>query len=319
MADYLYAVGRIKVLENKLLDSGQWQRLSDADEQEGIKILEEAGYGADAERKGNLDAMIEAETSAVRMLIAELSPEPELSNLFLLPADAHNIKVIFKSILNRSEDTSLYLPGGSIPLELLKKCVETGDYEALPPAIGEAMEKAEGQSDPRLLSAIIDNGVYAHILQELSLHKNALLSRYFTSKIDFTNVLTIIRCNVLGWNAGKTLPLLIEGGDLPVSTLTGAVGMSEDQLPRQLGVGEDSSLIKGLLETYAQNRDYTILEQGFENALTDIIHEERSDSFGIGPMANYLLARLNEARALRILFTGKRAGIKVPLSELGIL
>lgn len=319
MADYLYAVGRIKVLENKLLDSTQWQRLSEADEQEGIKILEEAGYGADAEKKGDLDEMIEAETSAVRMLVAELSPEPELSDLFLLPADAHNIKVIFKSILNRSEDTSLYLPGGSIPLELLKKCVEAGDYEALPPAIGEAMKKAEGQTDPRLLSAVIDNGIFTHILQVLNLHKNPLLLHYFTSKIDFTNVLTIIRCNVLGWNAGKALPLLIEGGGLSAGTLTGALGMTEDQLPRQLGVGDDGSLIKGLLEAYAQSHDYTALEQGFENALTGIIHEERSDSFGIGPMANYLLARLNEARALRILFTGKRAGIKVPLSELGIL
>lgn len=315
---FLFAVGRIKALESNLLDHAQWQRLSEADEKEGMKILEEAGYGQEAEDKKDLEALIGCETVAVRSLIAEISPDPVLTDLFLLPTDGHNIKVMLKSILMRTEANDLLLAGGCLDWDLLAKSMESGDYDDLPEALAEALKKAENQEDPRILSAIVDNGIYAHILRVLESHKNALLKDYYLSKIDFTNVLTIIRCNVLSWEMSKVRPLLLEGGEIDEKTLLDALGIPWDMLSKQLATGRFSSLLKEALDEYAQNHDITTLEQCLESASLDIIHEERNDSFGIGPIANYLLMKLNEGRALRIMFAGKRAGIKVPLYKLGI-
>ncbi|MEG1433699.1 V-type ATPase subunit [Eubacterium sp.] len=318
-ADYLFAVGRIKALEDTLLDATQWQRLSEADIPEGMKILEEAGYGADSEDKEDLESLISTEITDARTLIAEICPEPELSDLFLLPTDGHNIKVILKGILNRKASPELLLGGGSISLDVLDKSIDSGNYDAIPEALAKAIHKAENEEDPRVLSAIIDDGVYAQTLEVLEKKKNDLLSEYFNAKITFTNILTIVRCNILSWEQSKAKPLLLNGGNLDEKTLIDALGLAPEQLSAQLATGEYSPLIKERLDNYAQDKDITELEQGLENAALSIIHNARMDSFGIGPIINYLLSKLNEGRALRILFAAKRAGIKVPLSQLGVI
>lgn len=63
---YPYAVGRVRVLETRLLDRARWNRLKEADLSDALKILIEAGYGAGAADKTDVDSLIEAELENTR-------------------------------------------------------------------------------------------------------------------------------------------------------------------------------------------------------------------------------------------------------------
>ena len=65
-------------------------------------------------------------------------------------------------------------------------------------------------------------------------------------------------------------------------------------------MGDFSDAIKGALDNYASHHNIGELEQQLDNVPLSIIHEARSDSFGIGPILNYLLLKEREAQALRV-------------------
>lgn len=317
-ASYPYAVGRIKVKEAGFIDKNRWNRIWESGEEEALKLLEEIGYGAEASNPESLDSRIDAELKTTRRFINEITPDKALTDLLLLPTDAHNIKAVLKGQQQRVEVDDILLEGGSIPLDVLKKAMEHGDYSLFPSVLGEALKALDEETDPRKISAGVDCAVYEQINAVLKTHKDALLSRYFSAKADFTNILTILRANVLSWENYKVKPLFVPGGTIAENTLLEGLGLPAEQLVKQFAHGEDSVFIRNVLEKHAQDGNLTEVEQKFEDKTVEIIHDARNESFGIGPIANYLMTRTTEARALRVLFAGKRSGIKISLAELGV-
>ena len=173
---YPFAVGRIRVLETRLLDSGKWARLREASREDAARLLAESGYGGGKPgAKAEPEQLIRAETEETHRVIAELSPEPAWTDLFLLPTDAHNIKAIYKGKVLGQDVSRLLVDGGTISPELLRICIENGEYSMLPPAFGAALEKE--YPDLLRFSAAVDRAVFEHIRQGLKKKKNPLLSR----------------------------------------------------------------------------------------------------------------------------------------------
>lgn len=317
---YPYAVGRVRVLETRLLDRARWNRLKEADLSDALKILIEAGYGAGAADKTDVDSLIEAELENTRALIYEITPEERLTNLFLLRTDAHNLKTLLKARMVGVDADDTLIAGGVLPLEQVKESVRSGDYSALPPAFQSAMEKAEAilekDGDPRALSAAIDEAVFAHALSVLKKHKNGAIESYFTAQIDFLNVLSAIRARTLGWSEEKLIPLLIPGGNIPEETFTESLRVPTEQLAKVLGVGPYGRLIASAMEEFRETGSAQGVERRMDGALMTAVREGKYDSFSMGPILGYLLGREAEAKALRVLFAAKRAGVSAQLPEL---
>ena len=83
---YPYAVGRVRAVEERLLDGSSWARLRELDEHDAVRYLAEAGYGANAAGSEPED-LIEAELLHTREFIEEVTPDKRLSDLFLLRVD----------------------------------------------------------------------------------------------------------------------------------------------------------------------------------------------------------------------------------------
>lgn len=317
---YPFAVGRIKALEDTLIDAKLWQRLIDADADEALHALTETGYGSDAKDKTDIESLVEAELASVHGLMNEIAPEPELMRLFLLPEDAYNLKVLLKGIVRRTDTTSLLHSGGSIPVENLVAAIEAGKTDALPKPFADAVKTLLGEENPAAISIGVDKAVFETIDQILSSKKtkSPLLKRYFTLKIDSINILSVVRANALHWQADRAEKLFIPGGDLSDADLKSAVGQSADQLSKTLAKGIYSDAISAALDAYAKGGNIAALEEQLSNVAFSVIHEERGDVFGIGPIINYLLIKEHEAKSLRVLFAGKKAGIAVTPEELGV-
>lgn len=301
---YPFAVGRIRVLETRLLDSGKWARLREASREDAARLLAESGYGGGKPgAKAEPEQLIRAETEETHRVIAELSPEPAWTDLFLLPTDAHNIKAIYKGRVLGQDVSRLLVDGGTISPELLRICIENGEYSMLPPAFGAALEKE--YPDLLRFSAAVDRAVFEHIRQVLKKKKNPLLSRYFEAHVDFTNVVSTLRAVRLHWDGEKLETVLLPGGTIPAETFPAALTVPAEGLSAALAKGENASAIGRVLGDYLQSGDITQAEQRFTEERIALLKNGDDSAFSIGPIVCYLMQRETEARQLRVLFAEK--------------
>lgn len=301
---YPFAVGRIRVLETRLLDSGKWARLREASREDAARLLAESGYGGGKPgAKADPEQLIRAETEETHRVIAELSPEPAWTDLFLLPTDAHNIKAIYKGKVLGQDVSRLLVDGGTISPELLRICIENGAYSMLPPAFGAVLEKE--YPDLLRFSAAVDRAVFEHIRQVLKKKKNPLLSRYFEAQVDFTNVVSTLRAVRLHWDGEKLETVLLPGGTIPAETFPAALTVPVEGLSAALAKGENASAIDRVLGDYLQSGDITQAEQRFTEERIALLKNGDDSAFSIGPIVCYLMQRETEARQLRVLFAEK--------------
>lgn len=301
---YPFAVGRIRVLETRLLDSGKWARLREASREDAARLLAESGYGGGKPgAKAEPEQLIRAETEETHRVIAELSPEPAWTDLFLLPTDAHNIKAIYKGKVLGQDVSRLLVDGGAISPELLRICIENGEYSMLPPAFGAVLEKE--YPDLLRFSAAVDRAVFEHIRQVLKKKKNPLLSRYFEAQVDFTNVVSTLRAVRLHWDGEKLETVLLPGGTIPAETFPAALTVPAEGLSAALAKGENASAIGRVLGDYLQSGDITQAEQRFTEERIALLKNGDDSAFSIGPIVCYLMQRETEARQLRVLFAEK--------------
>ena len=162
-ASYEYAVGRISQLSTKMLDAAKLRRIFEAGSvQESLALLLETGYGGSLTPEQiaseEIDYVIREQLQISRKVVWEVTPAPELTSLFLLEVDGHNLKTLLKARLLGVEAPDVLIEGGSFPLDQLKECVASANYDALPEAYRKTMnfQNARSVVRARLLNWDVD-------------------------------------------------------------------------------------------------------------------------------------------------------------------
>lgn len=320
--NYPYAIGRIKIIENSLLDAQRIARLSELPYAEAVRQLADWGYAADYPVKTDPDALIDFRRKEARALVDEVTPDKELTDLFYLETDATNVKLLLKyRALGGEGLEATPLPDGVFDAETLRECVLSGDYSPLGGVLAERLDKADdaiGEGfNPRTLSAAVDNAFFAHAFEILAAKKNAFCSNYFKTKVDFINVLSVLRARALGWDEEAFAPMIVAGGNISNEALLEAVSANDDKLAELLAVrsrtdlveldNSDAKVIKSAIELYRAGA-FEDARDALADALIKFARDERYDSFGLGPVACFALLSEREAKALRVMFAKKRAG-----------
>ncbi len=317
-ASYPYAVGRIRSLENGMLDTVKLKRIAAADLDEALKILLDSGYGAGAQ--GDEEKLIKAQLAETRKLVMAITPDAGLTGLFLLPIDAHNLKVLLKARLLGVEAEDMLEEGGIFPVDILQKCVAEKSYYALPPALKKGLEDLERQMQrhvsPRQISAAVDVAVFAYIAEVIEEQDSDYAREYFSAMADLTNVRTLVRARVLGWDAEMLSPLVIPCGSIAKEHIVAALEAPNEQLVFKLNRGRHGKAIVDALDEYMVKNSAVVLEKRMNAALMKVIRAAKNDIFGLGPVVGYLMGREAEAKALRLIFAAKRAGSEPELPDL---
>ncbi len=314
-----YAVARIRALENRLLDSQTLARLKDADRTDALKLLLETGYGQGAAAE-DAEAAIAAELLTARRLVREVSPDPEVTGLFLLGIDARNLKTLLKARLLNQPAEGLLGEGGMFPLEALKRAVADKDYRDLPAEFSRELNAVERrlavEPDPQMLSAAVDRAAFAYIDAVIRRSGDTFARSYFTAQADFLNVRSLLRARALGWDAERLRRMLVSGGEISLDVLADALHQPDDQLSKRLASGVNGRAIGAALEEYAASGSLTGLERSMDATLMKLTRSAKAQSFSSGPVIGYLLGREAEAKALRLIFAAKQAGREASLPEL---
>lgn len=325
---YEFAIGRISVLSTRMLNQSQLRRIAEAPTvKEALALLVEAGYaeGNITEEElsvGDIDLIIREQMNMTRRRILELTPDVELTGLFLLRVDTHNMKALLKARLLGGDATEYLRDGGYFPLDTLKTCIATKTYSVLPKVYADTFNKIEsevskGSVDPMHFSALLDCAMFKHAEQVLAeKNEQGFVRKYFTARADFQNALSLVRARLLHWDIDKLRDLLLACGDIDPKLFLDNMETPIEQLAARLNRGRFGGDIAQTLNDYVQTRDIATVANAMRTKLMDILREVKWDNNSLGPIIGYLKARDAEAQALRVIFGSKEGGFEAPLPQL---
>lgn len=310
---YPYACARISALEKGLLRAQTVHRMLEGSLDDVMRQLLDARYGnmPDATAEDG-ERMIENERRRTASIIRELSPDPTLTDLFLLQTDAHNLKSLVKArLLGTSE--IVYLEGGLYARDRLSQMVAEQRYDELPAELNDALNALESKlrirTEPQMVSVLIDGGYLAHCLAVAETCKEPFVKQYFAALCDFDNVITFLRMRAMGAPKEELDDVLLPSGGIGKEALINAFEFSSDSLLRALsGSVAKDALLKGL-NAMLSSGNIADLEKERDDYLLSLVNARRHDALSIFPIVGYYLARDREARAVRLILTAKRNGL----------
>lgn len=304
---YTYANARLSALSTRLIEPQTIRRMTDGTLADALRTLQDIRYGGTGDGEADIERLIAAELQDALEEIRALSPDPSLTDLFLLRADAQNLKALIKARLLGSEELP-WTEGGLYERETLFEMVREQNYRELPKPFTDELMRLEKQLqshvDPQLISVALDRAYLKHAL--LVSQKDAVVHRYFSALADFDNVLTYLRVRAMGGSREMLDDLLLPEGGIQKRQLMETFDLSFEYLNRILSASVCREAL--LLGLNAMQRTGNIgeVEKARDNYLLSLFTPHRYETDSIYPVIGYYLAKEREGRAIRLIITAKR-------------
>ena len=315
-----YAAGKVSALSVSLLKRADMDRIAmSASVPEALKLLADMGWG-EASDMPSFDALALRKLAAACALARDITPEPLITDCFLLKYDIANLKILIKSKV-LGKDACALSPCGVYGRDVLRDAMKRGDYTCLPEILRDALNKLNSGNDaedtvgadsisalvdPPRIDAELEKALFAQIFANLRAARDAVVSRYFTASAELANLMTALRCGAMGYGAQCAESMFVPGGTLDPAALNRVAGGSDS--PRRLISGKPyyPALRKGI-DDYLNGDSLALLESEIDGYLLSIIRPHRHDIDNALPLVWYLLSCEREASALRMIISAKAA------------
>ena len=182
----------------------------------------------------------------------------------------------------------------------------------MPPVLQEAIQEARDTlgttKDPQISDLVLDRACYEDMFAIAEAAGSDFLAGYVRISIDAANLRSAVRAGRMGKGTEFLKPVLFEGGNIDVNRVLAAAGAG-GSLPDLYAL----SMLKEAAEAGADALEggrLTDFERLCDNAVNDYLKTARLVPFGDAPVVAYLAAKENEFTAIRILLTGKLAGLE---------
>ena len=310
--DFLSISARVRVMETRLLTAERMERMIEArDAAEAAKVLGECGYP-------DLAAVT---PSAVEDMLADAQGElfedlakfidPALMDVFRCRYDYHNAKVLVKSAALGVDQDRLLLRGGRYDRAKLAEDFRREDLRACTPAFQEAVAHARellgSSGDPQQADFVLDRAWYAELAALARESGSGFAQGYVALSIDAANLRAAVRAARLDKGPDFLRQVLVEGGLVPPADI--AVTPGADLARLFHGTTLSAAAEAGAELAKPDGGPLTEFERLCDDALMAYMAKARMIPFGEQPVVAYLYAREAEATAIRIILTGRMAGI----------
>lgn len=314
---YLYAVSRVKALENNLLTRNTVERMLEATTPESaLKILSETEYGnhfAEVDSVYDFEKALEAGLKSTYKVIDDSTRDHRFTLLSKLRYDFHNLKVLLKQKYLEQDYEYILSSLGSTEVETLKKAVADDEYAHLPYWMKTACEEAvvdfQLNKDPQRIDIIFDRALYASLIGLAEDIGDDSLKDMVKTEIDLININSFLRVKKMDKGARFLETVLLEGGFLNSSFFLDAVNEPVNSfLDRLSSTRYDRIAMEGV-QSWIDTGKSTVLEKVADNFQLNLARAGKYAAFGILPIVGFLKAVENEAKLIRMVMVGKINGI----------
>ena len=300
---YTYAVARIRSKELSLLSKSDIEQLMNCrNEKECLRMLADKGWGRSQDEAA--EQILKVEREKTWELIGELVDDMSVFNMFLYTNDFHNLKAAIKQVYTDSKIQDIYISQGTIEPQVIKNAVKEHDFTVLPEHMRQcALEAYEAQlhtGDGQMCDVIIDKAALETMLLKCRESELELLSDYAELKVAAANINIAIRSCKTKKSKLFLERALAECSTLDRKKLMQAALESLDAIYQYLQYTDYAEAIEAIKESPSA------FERWCDNLIINHIRPQKFNSFTLGPLAAYILARENEIKTVRILLSGKR-------------
>ncbi len=318
--DYLFSTARVRSVEKNMLTRERAEKMIDAKTTEdALKVLDDIdyGYGSEMTDPNNYEKLLTDEHKKTYDFITSIAPELDYFNMFLYPYDYHNLKVIMKSEYLGIDASDALVDTGSIDLKILKYSVKERDFseltESMESALKEIIETFPKTNDPQIIDIILDKYCYDEMLKSAEETKSKFIIDYVKMQIDAINIKTYVRLKKMNKSWDFFTKVYLRGGNISEQVFIRSYDEPFEKFAEQLSAyGFKEVFLEGT-EALAETGKFTTLEKLLDNKIIEYIKSAKYVSFGIEPLAGYLIAKDNEIKIARIILAGKLAGISPEL------
>ncbi len=306
---YIFAVARIRVLELKLLsDADIAQLVAMADEKECLQFLREKGYG-DMDTVRDAECMMNREESKIWETIREMAVPMEAFDVLCWPQQFHNLKAALKAVYMNITDLPIYYDHTEIPGKTLEAWIREREFDRLPVCMRQAAEEAYEvlfhTGDGQLGDVIVDQAALAAIMSSGRASKTEIIRDYAELMVAVKNIKIAVHCAKTG-----------KGVDFMKRAMTGCdtldgEGLIEAALSGMAAICEylQKTIYKEAVQALADSP--SAFERWCDNRLIQMIKPQKYESFGLGPVAAYVIAKQNEIKTVRIVLSCKASGLSI--------
>ncbi len=309
--DYLFLATRVKSLEGRLLNRGRMERMLEAgSHQAALEVLLECGYPAVPDPVlGAIEESLAQQRREVLEDLAAFAPDPAVVDLFRLRFDYHNLKVLLKAQALGTDPAPLLLPGGRVPPDQLRECLRAGELAQLPYLYREAVEQGRqalsATGDPQRMEFVLDRAYFQEMSALAQDSGSGFLQGYVRLSIDAANLRALLRCLRMGKGEAFLREVLVPGGEVEPSrllVLSGSGRLAEGYAGFLAHAAQEADGIR-------QGGAMTRFEKACDDAVTAYLSQAKYIAFGDAPVAAYLAAKENEWTAIRVIMSGRLAGL----------
>lgn len=313
---YGFAVGRVRVLETKLLSRITYERLLDArDFDRQRRILADTVYASYLEGAATPD---DVERGLDASLVDLYEDFLERANLPAPIVAYFRVRHDFENLKARLKAEALGIPvdGLLTPLGSVSPDVFRGPAESLPTRVREAEQRIRtriADEDGLLPADDVEAAVDREMFESLSAIARSSDSRFLTHLValeaDLGNVRAFVRSRIREAPVAEVEPALVPGGDIPRSTF-----VSLYRHPFEDAVGRIAALPPLRRIDADVLADMARLDVAMDALVAREVRTHRVTSIGPDPVVGYVLARRAEVTALRTIIIGTFS--RVPVEEL---
>ena len=320
--DYAFANGRIRKLENGLLNKDILDRMIKSNDiVSALKILTESDlndYSFDLNNPSDFEDSLNQELLQTYDLIKSISKVSTFNFLYFTFAskyDFHNIKILIKSkYLKKEFSSELISPIGTLNVEKLNSAIKDEKYEDIPYSFEVLIKKTLTEynkfKDPEIIDFVLDKERYVMIFNkiretEIIEEEEPYLRRFIKINIDLNNIINCIRAKIRGEKKTFTKEFLIPEGDFKIDNLIEVYDSPLSSWFEKLRYTDYKNIIELGVNYFQKNNSLMELEKLIDNFILNFSKIGKYITFGIEPIVGFITAKENDIKNIRIILSGK--------------
>ena len=320
--DYAFANGRIRKLENGLLNKDILDRMIKSNDiVSALKILTESDlndYSFDLNNPSDFEDSLNQELLHTYSIIKSISKVSTFNFLYFTFAskyDFHNIKILIKSkYLKKEFSSELISPIGTINIEKLNSAIKDEKYEDIPDSFEFLIKKTFSEynkfKDPEIIDFVLDRERYVMIFNkireiEIIEEEEPYLRRFIKINIDLNNIINCIRAKIRGEKKTFTKEFLIPEGDFKIENLIEVYDSPLSSWFEKLRYTDYKNIIELGVNYFQKNNSLMELEKLIDNFILNFSKIGKYITFGIEPIVGFITAKENDIKNIRIILSGK--------------
>ncbi len=312
--DYLAVSAYVRALENRLLTADQYEQLITAKTyDEEVKLLQSFGYEElEPKHPEAIDADLTAARADALEALGAMMPDAADLDVFRIKYDYHNIKAMLKAEAMNVSPGAMLADLGRISVEELYLAQRENDGSNLPGRLSSAVFVGRvvlnTTRDPQLMDVAVDKWYFRDMMDTAQRSGSDFLVGYVRLQIDAANLRTLVRTLRMGKTEEFLSGVLFKRGWIAPEELlrvcaAGGAGLAELYAPTRLAEAAEEG------ERALHGAGLTDFEKRCDDAQSAYLEEARLVPFGEAPVLAYLAALETEYTNLRIVLTGRLAGV----------